>query len=451
MGANANTTMGHADGERRFRLLAMGQIVSMLGTHVSGVGLSIVAFIETGSVWWLSVIYLASRVPALLVAAHAGAVADRADRRRIVLVADSVAGVATAGAAALHVAGALELWHVVVLAVVGSLANAYQDPAFQAAVPTLVPADRLDRANGLLQVGSALGALAGPVLAGALVAFVGIGGILVLDLVTFSVAVVATLLVRFPSPSGDAAPHVSMWATLRASWAYLDGPRRGLRRLVLAATAANLVLSMVNVLLLAALIPLVGEGGTGALLSLGGFSMLASSALISAKGLPRRRVPVIAGSFACVGAGLVLMGIRANVLLVAIGMMCVLAAAPVLSAAAATIHQAAVDAAWQGRVAALRRVTAEALVPVGVLVVAPLVESLAEPAMSADGPLAGSVGLVLGVGEGRGVGLVFVAVGVTMACLAWLIARDRLVNELDHRDVVDGAAEREEQRSPSIR
>jgi MFS transporter, DHA3 family, macrolide efflux protein len=448
MGPSANTTT--PDGERRFRLLATGQIVSMLGTHVSGVGLSIVAFIETGSVWWLSIIYLASRVPALLVAAHAGAVADRADRRRIVLVADSVAGTATAGAAALHVAGALELWHVVVLAVVGSVANAYQDPAFQAAVPTLVPADRLDRANGLLQLGSALGALAGPVLAGALVAFVGIGGILVLDLVTFGVAVVATLLVRFPSPSGDPAPHVSMWATLRASWAYLDGPRRGLRRLVLAATAANLVLSMVNVLLLAALIPLVGEGGTGAVLSLGGVSMLASSALISAKGLPGRRVPVIAGSFACVGAGLVLMGVRANVVLVTVGMMCVLAAAPVLSAASATIHQAAVDAAWQGRVAALRRVAAEALVPVGVLVVAPLVESLAEPAMSAGGPLAGSVGLVLGVGEGRGVGLVFVAVGVTMTCLAWLIARDRLINDLDHRDAVDGVATRV-QRSPSIR
>jgi hypothetical protein len=222
-----------------------------------------------------------------------------------------------------------------------------------------------------------------------------------------------------------------MWATLRSSWAYLDGPRRGLRRLILASTAANLVLSMVNVLLLAALIPLVGEGGTGAILSLGGIAMMAASAFVTAKGLPARRVPVIAKSFAAVGVGLVIIGIRANAVSVAIGMMVTLAAVPMLSAAAQTIHQATVDASWQGRIAALRRVAAEALVPVGVLVVAPLIESLAEPAMTAEGPLAGSVGLLLGVGEGRGVGLVMVTVGLTVLCIGWWISRDRLVNGLD--------------------
>ena len=92
-----------------------------------------------------------------------------------------------------HVAGRLELWHLALLAVVGSVANAYQDSAFQAAVPTLVPTDRLDRANGLLQLGPAVGALAGPALAGALVAFAGISGLLVLDLATFGVAGTATL------------------------------------------------------------------------------------------------------------------------------------------------------------------------------------------------------------------------------------------------------------------
>ena len=437
MGNPTNTTtpvpgaVASFDGERRFRVLALGQIASMLGTHVSAVGVSIVAFLETGSVWWLSVIYLASRVPGLLVGAHAGGLADRLDRRRILLVADTIAGIATAGAAALHLAGVLELWHLVVLAVVGSIANAYQDPAFQAAVPTLVPTDRLDRANGLLQLGPAVGALAGPALAGALVAFAGIGGVLVLDLVTFGAAIVATMLVRFPSPSGDPAPRTSMWGTLRSSWAHLDGPRRGLRRLILAGTAANLVLSMVNVVLLAALIPLVGEGGTGAILSLGGVAMLVASALVSTRGLPRRRVPVIATSLAVVGVGLVLIGIRANAVSVAIGLMVTLAAVPVLTAASQTVHQATVDASWQGRLAALRRVAAEALVPIGVLAVAPLVESLAEPAMAADGPLAGSVGVVLGVGDGRGVGLVIVAVGVIVLCIGWWIGRDRLVHRLD--------------------
>lgn len=427
----------HDQGERRFRVLALGQISSMLGTHVSGVGVSIIAFIETGSVWWLSLLYLASRVPALFFAGHAGAVADRLDRRRILLAADSLAASATTAAAALHLAGALELWHLLALAVIGSIANAYQDPAFQAAVPTLVPADRLDRANGLLQLGPAVGALAGPALAGALVAFAGIGGVLVFDLVTFAAAVTATLVVRFPSPATDPAPRTSTLATLRSSWAYLDGPRRGLRRLIVVGSFANLVLSIVNVLLLAALLPLVGEGGTGLILSLGGVAMLLASAAVGAKGLPSRRIPVISTSVLVVGAGLVLTGIRANSVTVALGIVVTLAAVPVLSAATQTVHQASVDAAWQGRLAALRRVSAEALVPIGVLAAAPLVESLAEPAMATDGALADSVGTILGVGAGRGVGLVMVAVGVTVMCLGGWVRRDRVINDLD---VIDLAA-----------
>ena len=435
-------------GERRFRVLALGQIASILGTHVSGVGVSIIAFIETGSVWWLSLLYLASRVPALFFAGHAGAAADRLDRRRILLAADAVAAVATTAAAALHLAGALELWHLLALAVIGSIANAYQDPAFQAAVPTLVPADRLDRANGLLQLGPAVGALAGPALAGALVAFAGIGGVLVFDLVTFAAAVTATLVVRFPSPTTDPAPRTSTWATLRSSWVYLDGPRRGLRRLVVVGAFANLVLSIVNVLLLAALLPLVGEGGTGLILSLGGVAMLLASAAVGAKGLPSRRIPVISTSVLVVGAGLVLIGIRANSITVALGIVVTLAAVPVLSAATQTVHQASVDASWQGRLAALRRVSAEALVPIGVLAAAPLVESLAEPAMGADGALADSVGVVLGVGAGRGVGLVMVAVGLTVMCLGWWVRRDRVINDLD---VVDQAGERPTEATEPLR
>jgi MFS family permease len=409
----------------------------MLGTHVSAVGVSIVAFLETGSVWWLSVIYLASRVPALLVSTHAGSLADRLDRRRILLVADSVAGVATVGAAVLYAAGSLELWHLVALALVGSIANAYQDPAFQAAVPTLVSAERLDRANGFLQFGPAIGTLVGPALAGALVAWAGIGGVLVFDLLTFAAALVATLLVRFPTPDADPAPRITTWATLRASWDHLGGARRGLRRLLLASTAANLMLSMVNVLMITVLVPLAGEGGTGVLLSLGGVAMLVVSALVSAAGLPARRVPVMGAAIAVVGVGLLLIGLQAHLLPVALGIVVTLGAVPVIGAATQTLYQSTIEPAWQGRIAALRRVSAEALIPVGVLVAAPLVESLAEPAMAADGPLAGTFGRILGVGPGRGVGLVMVTIGLVVIALGIAVARDRVAREID--DLADVA------------
>lgn len=418
-------------GEQWFRVLAAGQLTSMLGTSVTGVGVSIVAFLETGSVWWLSIIYLATRVPALLFSTHAGAIADRLDRRHVLLAADSVAGLATAVAVAMHLGGVLQLWHLVALALIGSVANAYQEPAFQGAVPMLVPSDRLDRANGLLQLGPAIGMLAGPALAGALVAWAGIGGVLALDLVTFVVALTSTLLVSIPPTDGEPAPQISTWAGVRASWAHLDGQFVGLRRLLVANTVANLVLSVVNVLLLALLIPLAGEDGTGVLLSMGGLVMLGTSTLVSAVGLPVRRIPVLGGALAVLGVGLVLIGLRADVVLVSIGVFVTLGVAPVIGAASQTLYQATIEAAWQGRIAALRRVASEALVPIGVLVAAPLVETVAEPAMQEGGSLASTFGRVLGVGPQRGVGLVVVTAGLVLVVVGVVVARDRRANDID--------------------
>lgn len=423
---------------RPFTVLWAGQSASLLGTNVSAAGVSIAAFVQTGSVWWLSILYLAVRLPGLLVASHAGDLVDRSDRRRVLVVADTAAGVATAIAIVLLLTGRLELWHLVVVAVVGSAANAYQEPAYASALPLLVPRPAIPRAHGLLQLAPAVGLLAGPAIAGALVGLGGIGAVLAFDAVTFLLAVAATTAVRIPAPTpaaidANAAPSGAAVTArgLRATWRSLTGRLEGLRHLLLFAAALNVVLAVVNVLLFALLVPLAGEAGAGLLLSLGGLAMLVSAAAVSARGVPTRRVRALSLTTVAVGGGIALTGLRPSPVVVGVGLAVTLGGAALLSAIAGTLFQTEVAADRQGRLSSLRRVVPEALMPLAVLGVAPLAQRLAEPAMSPTGALANSVGNVLGTGPGRGVALLFVVVGVVVAALGVALGRDRTLRRLD--------------------
>lgn len=420
---------------RRFLALWSGQTASLVGTDVSAFGVIFVAFIETGSLTWLAVLFLAGRVPALVVSSHAGGLVDRTSARSVLILADAAAGVATSLAFALHLSGSLELWHLVVLTMVGSTANAYQLPAYQAAVPRLVPTPALPRAHGMLQTAPAAGLLAGPALAGVLVAWGGIGGILVFDLITFFIAIGVTASVRIPDArtdeSGSTADGEPIAGSLRFMWHHLSGARRGVLQLVIWGALLNFAATAVNLLLPALLLSITTERTSGFVLAIGGMAMLASSATVSAAGLPsglsNGLVSVVVRGTTVIGLGVVLIALRPTLALVVAGVVLTLAALPVVAAASGAIHQTHVAEEFQGRLTAFRRVASEALMIPAVLVVTPLVDRYVEPAMVAGGGAASVFGPVIGVGEGRGIaltivfaGVILIALSVGMSCDPWL-------------------------------
>jgi hypothetical protein len=410
--------------------------LSLVGTNVTGLGVGFVAFLQTGSLVWLAALFLAARLPGLLVSARAGDLVDRARHKAVLLGADAVAGVATLVALGLHFAGTLELWHLVVLAVIGSLANAYQQPAYEAAVPLLVEPDALPRAQGFLQMAQAAGILAGPAVAGLVVAVGGIGGILVVDALTFAVAIAATINVTIPrsdesAGSEPSSPERTRGSSLLATWRHLTGRRAGIRRLLIWGASINFVVTTVNLLLPALLLTRTGESTTGLILSIGGVAMLVSSVAVAGRGLPDRRVTTVTTATLMVGAGIFLIGLRPELPMIAAGVLITLAAVPVLGAAVGTIHQTEVEPAWQGRLSALRRVVSESLILPAAIVIPPVVDWVAEPAMGADGWGAELLGPVFGIGAGRGIGVTIAAAGLAVVGLALGMRRDRRLAELD--------------------
>lgn len=126
-----------------------------------------------------------------------GLVSDRLDRRRIMVGADLIRCAALAALGALSLSGALDLWHVMVIAGVYGGGTAFFGPAFDAIVPELVPGDMLHQANALDQfVRPAAVGLLGPALGGSIIALWGVGGAFLFDAGTFVVSIVAILRMR---------------------------------------------------------------------------------------------------------------------------------------------------------------------------------------------------------------------------------------------------------------
>ncbi|MEE8331374.1 MAG: MFS transporter [Acidimicrobiia bacterium] len=403
---------------RAFFVVWVGQLVSITGTTLTAFGLQLYVFAETGSVTNLSLVALAYTVPAIILAPLAGSVADRADRRVVMLGADAVAGAATLITAALFFADALELWHIYLLVATGSGANAFQEPAWLASVTLLVPTEQLPRANGLVQLNVGLSFVIAPAAAGALLVTVGLGGVLLVDVATFLIGVITLAIVRFPraTPVGG-GPGDSWVSEAVFAWRYLRD-RPGLFGMLWIFAGVNFMLSFGNVLIIPLVVSIASEASAGAVVSAAGLGAVTGSLVVSAWGGPKKLVAgIMAGMF--VGGLLTsVAGLRSSVPLIGVAFVLMLVVMPIVNALSQTIWQRKVEAGIQGRVFSLRRMISSAVSPLAILAAGPLADSVFEPRLQPGGALADSVGAVIGTGPGRGIGFLFVLSGFGMMILA---------------------------------
>jgi DHA3 family macrolide efflux protein-like MFS transporter len=232
-------------------------------------------------------------------------VVDRFDRRLVMIAADAGAAVVTVAVIMLWVAGDLAAWHLVVSTFAVNLFISVQQPAYSAAIPSLVGSGELDRANGLIQIGPSVGAVVVPGLAGALVAWIGadsIGVIFVVDLATFLIGIATAAAVRFGGLTDPAAGEsFRLMAAVR--WLRSDG--RSLVALTLVLAAVNVALSGVSVAMVAWAQNLGGDAAVGLGPTAGGAGMVVVSLVLGARGIPkRRRIPAM--GLALVGFGVLL-------------------------------------------------------------------------------------------------------------------------------------------------
>lgn len=426
--------MAARGGMRTFFVIWGGQVLSLLGSGLTGFALGVWIFQRTGSATQFAMIALAATLPAVLVSPFAGVLVDRWDRRRVMILADSFAALATAVLALLYWRGELALWHILIASAIGASMGAFQGPAWQASVTLLVPKAQLGRASGMSQMARALSNVLAPLLAGLLIVKLGVTAILLIDLGSYLIAVTTLLVVRIPRPRAAAPASEAPRGVLHEAWQGWAAirSRAGLFWMLLLFALLNFILGSVNALAGPMLLSFTSPERLGATLSLAGVGMLIGSVLMSVWGGPKRQIHGVLGWMIPVGLGVAIVGLRPSMPVVVAGFFLAMACVPIVNGCAQAIWQRKVPADLQGRVFATRGMVSMAAMPLAYLISGPLADRVFNPLLAEGGALASSVGGLIGAGPGRGIGLMFVLAGLGTAAasaLGYLLPRLRRVEE----------------------
>jgi MFS family permease len=201
---------------REFRLLLAAQAVSMVGDRMVGIALAFAVLELGGSATEVGIVLACRTVPLVATLLVGGVVADRVSRRAVMVVADLSRLVTQGAIAALLIGGVAEVWMLAVLAGLTGAAGGFFNPAAVGLLPAIVPPERLLEANGVRATALSGGEIAGPVIAGLLIAGVGPGWAIAIDAFTFAISALFLAGLRLPAAVPRAA--TSFLADLREGW-----------------------------------------------------------------------------------------------------------------------------------------------------------------------------------------------------------------------------------------
>lgn len=425
----ATTETKPAAGWKSFGLMWLGQLVSLIGSGLTRFALALWMYERTGSATQLTLITVFAFLPGLLVAPFAGVLVDRWDRRWVMFWSDLGPALGTLAIVLLIRAEALQIWHIYLVAALASVFNTFQWPAYIAATTLLVPPKQLGRANGMLQFGHASAEVVAPVLAGLLIATIGMDGVILIDFSTFLFAAVTLLLVRIPRPEASAAGRAargSLFSQASFGWKFIR-ERPGLLGLLFYFAMINLVISTATVLVTPLVLSFASPRVLATVLSTASAGLLTGSVVMAVTGGPRPRIHGVLAFGLLFGTALVLAGLKPDPLLVSGALFLLMSGAPIINGSSQAIWQVKVPPDVQGRVFAVRRLIAQFTAPLGFLSAGPLADQVFGPLLLPGGLLAGSVGRVLGVGPGRGIGLLYITLALLPVLTSlWGYAHPRL-------------------------
>jgi len=416
---------GGRSGMLGFTIIWVGQMLSLLGTTMTGFALTIWAWQQTGQATALALVGFANFAPVVLFSPVAGAIVDRYDRKRIMMLADLAAGLPTVALLLLSTTGNLQIW---MLYITGAIAGTFQSfhfPAYSAAVTMMVHKKHYARAQSMLATAEFASGFFAPIAAAVLLTVIDIEGIMIIDITTFTLAVLMLLLVHVPRPPVTEEGRRSMGSLWKESlygfWYIIKYP--SLLGLQLTFLVGNFLSGMCFTLLAPMVLSRTNSDQIiyGSVMSAGAIGGLLGSIVLTVWGGPKRRIHGVLLGWTLsqlIGA---LMGIGSDATVWIPVFFAAMFVSPLINASNQAIWQSKVAPDLQGRVFATRRLIAQVSAPPAMIVAGVLADAVFEPAMKTGGSLAPLFGWLVGTGEGSGMALIFIFVGLLGTAFSLLV------------------------------
>jgi len=430
-------------GMAAFTIVWFGQVVSLIGTAMTGFALTLWAYRTTGLATALAMVAFFGFAPMIIMSPIAGVLVDRWNRKWTMALSDLASAIGTLAILILFASGHLQLWHLYLVGALTAVFQSFQWPAYSAAISMMVPKTQYQRASGMISMAESGSGIAAPILAGALIGMVGFGRLWVIfaiDLVTFVIALSTLVAVTIPNPPRTVPEkEESFFRQSTFGFRYIWN-QRPLFKLQMMFFSSNLLASLCITILPAMILARTGNNSTvlATVQSASAIGGVIGGAALTAWGGPKRKVDGVLLGMVCASLfGTVVLGLGRSLLVWAVGGFLTMVFLPMLNGSNQAIWQSKVPPSLQGRVFSTRLIIAQVTAPIAMLASGPLADRVFGPAMQASGSLAPVFGWLTGTGSGAGISLMFVLFGLAGAAaglVGYLIPSVRNVERLipDH-------------------
>lgn len=380
----------------------------------------------------MALVTLLAFMPSLLLSPVAGVLADRYDRRLLMVLSDSLSATGLIYILVCLLSGEAQLWQICVGVTVSSVFSSLLDPAYKATLTDLLTEEQYTRASGLVQVAGSAKYLISPVLAGFLLTAADVKLLLILDICTFFVTVSTTLAVRSGLASKKSAQAEAFVRELEEGWRAVTS-NRGVFVLVIMTSVITFFMGFIETLSMPMILTFADSAVLGTLETVIASGMLVSSVVLGMLPMKKGFVTILSVSLFGSGIGMAAFGFRENIVLISVSGFLFFAMLPFTNTALDYLVRTNIDNSVQGRAWSLIGLLSQLGFVAAYALAGVLADYVFTPLLVTGGLLAGSVGKVIGTGSGRGMGLLIIISGVLLCAASVIVYNLKPVKSLENR------------------
>ena len=415
---------------QKFLLLWTGEFISAVGSGLTSFGLSVYVLERTGKASYASLIALLAFLPALLLSAVAGVLADRYDRRILMILGDGLSALGLVYILVCMLMGEATILQICIGVTISSVFSSLLDPAYKATITDLLTKEQFTKATGLVQLAGSAKYLISPILAGYLLHVSDIKLLLVLDICTLFVTVTAAVVVRKGLKAKEYIAEESFIREFKEGWGAVS-KNKGVFLLVMMASAITFCLGFIQTLSAPMILAFSNSAMLGSIETISAMGMLVSSALIGFFSIKKGYTKILSLSLFGAGIFMVLFGLRENVVLIGVAGFLFFMMLPFANTSLDYLIRTNVENEMQGRAWGFIGVISQLGYVVAYAISGVLADYVFTPLLVSDGLLAKSIGSVTGTGIGRGTGFLISIAGILLCVVAFVLYHFKTIRTLE--------------------
>ncbi len=403
----------------KFIVVWAGQLLSGLGNGMTAFALGVYVFRQTSSAFAFSMVSLCLFVPSILLKPLGGVLADRYDRRFLIIAGDTGSALSVLFLMTAAFGGSPAFWKIYLGVSLNSIFTALQNPAYKAAVTDMINPAQFSKAGGLVQLAGSAQHLLSPVAAGFILSTGSLTTVLLIDLSTFLIAVAAVLSMHTSGPRRTGDTERSFIQDLQEGWKTVIADR-AILQLVLLISLVTFFVGFLQTLLAPMLLPLTDPKTLGSAQSMSACGMLISSLILGVLGLRGSHSTSLILSLVLAGLCMALMGVSTSILFITAVLFAFFCTLPVINTSADVMIRTHIPNEQQGRAWGMIGLLSQIGYIGAYSISGALADRVFNPLLSKTGPLAASVGQLTGTGPGRGIALMLLIAGTLMVIASTL-------------------------------